>query len=494
MGRRPGLLHSRKTFDIEFRKTQLKRFWALVDENEEALRAALLQDLGKPLVEATGIERGVHLPKHNSSSPFSPIPHGTCLKEVILTPRFPAVSLFKNEIVFMLEKLDEWLAPEEPYVPEHFRRLSPTIYKQPKGICLVIGAWNYPFFLTASPFLGVIASGNTGIMKPSELAPHTAMLMASLVPKYLDQTCYRVINGGEPVATELLKMQYDHIFYTGGASVGKIVMKAAAEFLTPVTLELGGKSPAIVSKKADVKLAAKRIAWGKFACAGQTCVAPDYALVEEEVHEEFLEAMKQVIQEFYEGDPKAEHKMGRIVNKTHWERVTGLIAETKGKVVCGGGSEAESLYVEPTVVSNVSLDDPLMVQEIFGPILPVISVQSLLAACELIPKISPKPLGLYIMTEDTTEMEYVQLNTTSGGMAINDTMMQIGVPNMPFGGTGPSGMGSYHGKASIDTFSHRRSVVNVPMAADEAFEWRYPNGDQVAKFKFYKDNLEAKLP
>lgn len=293
---------SRKTFGIDFRKAQLKRFWALVDENEEALRAALLQDLGKPLVEATGLE----------------------------------LSLFKNEIVFMLEKLDEWLAPEEPYVPEHFRGLSPTIYKQPKGTCLVIGAWNYPFFLTVSPFLGVIASGNTGIMKPSELAPATAMLITSLVPKYLDQSCYRVINGGEPVVTELLKMQYDHICYTGGATVGKIVMKAAAEFLTPVTLELGGKSPVIVSKKADIKLAAKRIAWGKFACAGQTCVAPDYALVEEEVIEEFLEAMKTIVQEFYEGDPTAEHKMGRIVNERHWERVTGLLAETKGKLLVEG--------------------------------------------------------------------------------------------------------------------------------------------------------------
>ncbi|KAH8648356.1 aldehyde dehydrogenase [Tricladium varicosporioides] len=450
---------SRKTFDLDFRKTQLKQFWKLVDENEPALREALLGDVGKPLVEATGLE----------------------------------LSLFKNEIVFMLEKLDEWLAPEKPYVPEAFTGLSPTIYKQPKGACLVIGAWNYPFFLAASPFLGVIASGNTGIMKPSELAPRTAMLMAELVPKYLDQSCYRVINGGEEVVTELLKLQYDHILYTGGGAVGKIVMKAAAEFLTPVTLELGGKSPVIVSRKADLKLAAKRIAWGKFACAGQTCVAPDYALVEEEVLVEFLECLKGVIREFYDGDPSAEHKMGRIVNARHWGRVMGLLASTKGTIISGGGSDEATLYIEPTVVSNISLDDPLMLQEIFGPILPVVKVSSLPEACSLIPRISDKPLGLYIMTDDPTEVEYIISNCSSGGMAVNDCMTQIAVPNVPFGGIGPSGMGSYHGKASIDTFSHRKSVVNVPKEAEEAFEWRYASGDQVAKFTFYKENLEAKL-
>lgn len=319
------------------------------------------------------------------------------------------------------------------------------------------------------------------------------MLIAELVPKYLDQSCYRVVNGGKEVVTELLKLQYDHICYTGGAAVGKIVMKAAAEFLTPVTLELGGKSPVIVSKNANLKLAAKRIAWGKFACAGQTCVAPDYALVEEEVLMEFLGCLKQVIDDFYEGDPKVEHKMGRIVNARHWERVTKLLASTKGTIISGGNSDEAALYIEPTVVSNVALDDPLMLQEIFGPILPVVTVSSLPEACSLITQISDKPLGLYIMTEDTAEVQYIISNTCSGGMAVNDCMTQIAVPNLPFGGIGPSGMGSYHGKASIDTFSHRKSVVDVPKEAEEAFEWRYPSGDQVAKFTFYKENLEVKL-
>lgn len=330
-------------------------------------------------------------------------------------------------------------------------------------------------------------------MKPSELAPATAMLMAKLVPKYLDSSCYQVVNGGEPIVTELLKLQYDHILYTGGAAVGKIVMKAAAEFLTPVTLELGGKSPAIVTKNADLKLAAKRIAWGKFACAGQTCVAPDYALVDSTVLEPFLACLYEVIASFYEGDPAAKHKMGRIVNARHWDRVTKLLASTKGKVISGGGSDANTLFIEPTVVTELALDDPLMMEEIFGPILPIISVPSLSRACELVPEISEKPLGLYIMTEDTSEMEYTLNHTSSGGASMNDTMTQIAVPNLQFGGVGPSGMGSYHGKASIDTFSHHRSVVYVPKQAEEAFEWRYPSGDQVAKFEFYKANLEAKL-
>lgn len=330
-------------------------------------------------------------------------------------------------------------------------------------------------------------------MKPSELAPRTAMVLAKLVPKYLDQTCYRVINGGVETVTELLKLQYDHICYTGGAVVGKIVMKAAAEYLTLVTLELGGKPPVIVTKNANIKLAAKRIAWGKFACAGQTCVAPDYALVEAEVLPKFLESLHEVVAAFYEGNPSAKDKMGRIVNARHFERVTKLLSTTKGNVIIGGGSDAESLFVEPTVVTDVSIDEPLMREEIFGPILPIISVDSLPAACQLVSKISDKSLGLYVMTEDKAEMEYAITHTTSGGVVLNDVMTQIAVPNVPFGGIGPSGMGSYHGKASIDTFSHRKSTVHVPVEAEEGFEWRYPSGDQVVKYKFYKQNLEAKL-
>lgn len=330
-------------------------------------------------------------------------------------------------------------------------------------------------------------------MKPSELAPATASALALLVPRYLDTTCYAVVNGGVAVTTGLLKLRYDHILYTGGPAVAKIVMQAAAEHLTPVTLELGGKSPVIVSKNADLKLAAKRVAWGKFACAGQTCVAPDYALVEESVLESFVESLKEVTQEFYEGDAKAEHKMGRIVNLRHFERITTLLAKTKGQLVFGGSSDAHELFVEPTVVRDVALDDPLMLEEIFGPILAIVSVPSIAAACALIPRICRNPLGLYVMSEEKSELDFVIANTASGGVSLNDVMTQIAIPNVPFGGVGGSGMGAYHGKASIDTFSHKRSVVHVKREAEEAFGWRYASGDQVEKWRFYKENLEAKL-
>lgn len=295
------------------------------------------------------------------------------------------------------------------------------------------------------------------------------------------------------MVTELLKMQYDHICYTGDANVGKIVMTAAAKFLTPLTLELGGKSPVIISKNANIKLAAKRVAWGKFACAGQTCVAPDYALVEESVLDAFIDALPAVIAEFYEGNPAAKDKMGRIVNERHWTRVTKLLAETKGKIISGGKSDSKTLYIDPTIVTDIAIDDVLMQEEIFGPILPLVSVPSVVAACTLAAQISHQCLGLYIMTESADEMEYVIQHTSSGGVALNDVMTQIAVPNLPFGGIGSSGMGAYHGKASIDTFSHRRSVVHVPEQGEAAFEWRYPSGDQVEKFKFYKQNFEAKL-
>ncbi|TVY52347.1 Aldehyde dehydrogenase,dimeric NADP-preferring, partial [Lachnellula cervina] len=357
-----------KTRDIAFRKSQLKQFWALIDENEVELQQCLFEDLGKPVVEAQVME----------------------------------LMAVKNEIASMLTNMDTWLAPKSaPDVPIEYKNFTPTIHKQPLGTCLVIGAWNYPFVLATAPFVAVIAAGNTGIMKPSELAPATAMALANLVPRYLDQSCYRVINGGEAVATTLLKEKFGHICYTGGAKVGRIVMHAAAEHLTPVTLELGGKSPVIITKNADIMVAATRTVWGKFACTGQTCVAPDYAMVEECVKDEFLNALQQVITRFYQGKPQAESKMARIVNLRHWERITNLIRRTSGNIIAGGHGDENTLFIEPTVVSNVSLDDALMSDEIFGPILPVISISSLEEGCELIPRISEDPLSLYLMTEDS---------------------------------------------------------------------------------------------
>ncbi|TVY22422.1 Aldehyde dehydrogenase,dimeric NADP-preferring [Lachnellula hyalina] len=448
-----------KTRDIAFRKNQLKQFWKLIDENEVELQQCLFQDLGKPVIEAQVME----------------------------------LMSIKNEIVHTLTNMDTWLASEcAPDIPLEYKNFSPTIHKQPLGACLVIGAWNYPFVLVAAPFLAVIAAGNTGIMKPSELAPATAMALANLVPRYLDQSCYRVINGGEPVVTALLKEKFGHICYTGGANVGRIVLHAAAQHLTPVTLELGGKSPVIVTKSADIMVAATRIVYGRFACAGQTCVAPDYAMVEECVKDEFLNALQQVIRRFYQGKPQAEGKMGRMVNLRHWERVTDLLKRTRGNIIAGGHGDEKTLFIEPTVVSNVSLDDALMSDEIFGPILPVISFSSLEEACDLVSQILEDPLGLYLMTEDSNEVEYVLRNTRSGGVAINDTMTQIAVPNLPFGGVGRSGIGAYRGQAGFDSCSHRKSVVSVPSGAEDSLQWRYPTGVDAEKLAWIQNTLEAK--
>lgn len=355
--------------------------------------------------------------------------------------------------------------------------------------------WNYPLFLTVSPFLGVIASGCTGIMKPPEQARHTTAALTELVPKYLDQSCYAVVNGAAEESTALLAQRWNHIFYTGGMRVGAIVAAAAARYLTPVTLELGGKCPVIVSKSADIPLAARRIAWGKFACAGQTCVAPDYALVQAEVYDEFLAAMKRTTLDFYGRDAAADGKMARMINQAAWDRSMDLLRRSNGKVQFGGVENAsrQNLYIPPTVVSHLTLDDSLLSEELFAPVLPVVKIESLPEACEIIEKVFHDPLGLYIMSQDPSEYEFVLSHTRSGGVSLNDVMTQIAVPNLPFGGFGHSGWGNYHGKASIDTFSHRRSVVTVPKEAEEAFEWRYPSGDQRKKWRFYKSNLEAKL-
>lgn len=331
-------------------------------------------------------------------------------------------------------------------------------------------------------------------MKPPEYAPATAKALTELVPKYLDTSCYGVVNGAAETSQMLLGLPWNHIFYTGGKRVGTIVATAAAQSLTPVTLELGGKCPVIVTPSADLELAARRVAWGKFSCAGQTCVAPDYALVADEIYDAFIEAMKKTIPAFYGTDPSADGKMARIITPTHWDRVAGLLTATKGKVVAGGAALANraDLYIPPTLVADVALDDALLSDEIFAPILPMVRYTALEEACSLVLRIAKEPLGLYVMSEDKADLDYVVAHSISGGVSLNDLMTQIAVPNLPFGGFGQSGMGAYHGQMSIDTFSHRRSIVHVPKEAEDSFNWRYP-GDDEAKFKYYKTNLEAKL-
>ncbi|KAH9215265.1 putative aldehyde dehydrogenase [Leptodontidium sp. 2 PMI_412] len=451
---------SGKTLEITWRKEQLKSLWKLIDENESKIHDTITGDIGKPAVQIQVLE----------------------------------ILLVKNDIAFYLEKMDEWLAPESVEVPSPFENWAPTIYKRPKGTCLIISTWNYPITLTLLPLAAVIACGNTGIIKPSELAPQTASLLEDLLPKYLDPTCFKIVNGDKDVALELLQYPYGHLLFTGGAVIGKQVMQSAAKNLTPVTLELGGKNSVLVTEKADVELAAKRIAWGKFAIAGQTCFAPNQVIVHESVYEAFLEALKRVNKEFY-GDTTEPHKVGKIVNKVHWKRIMTLLESSKGEIVFGGKGDAENRFIEPTVMKDVEADDSLLQTEIFGPILPVLKYSTDVEGKKSLRSLSTGALGFFVFSDDIEQAMDILTWTSAGTAAINDVMGQIAPTGLPFGGVGASGMGSYRGKSGIDTFSHRQSVVNVPTA--QAFEdmsaWKYPGMESLETVKFLKDNMEAKI-
>ncbi|KAF2436310.1 aldehyde dehydrogenase [Tothia fuscella] len=450
-----------KTLPIEWRKEQLRQVFRMLDVHEKDFQESLFLDMGKIKLEAQLFEMG----------------------------------MLKNDIIHMLTELDNWLAPEAVSVPEPYQHWSPTVHKQPKGTCLIISPWNFPITLTVLPLIANIASGNTVIMKPSELAPHTAAKLTELLPKYVDPECFQFVNGDKDQVTELLKHPYGHIIYTGNGQIGSIVMAAAAKHLTPVTLELGGKSPAIVSDKANLALAAKRITWGKFFNAGQVCMCPDYALVQEDMLPKFLEELKKTFADTYGDD--ASGKISRIINNRHWNRLDTLLANSKGKIFFGGNRSESELYIEPTVITDICLGDSLLSDEIFGPILPILTYKTLPEAVQIIAKISEEPLGLYIFTEDTAESDFIRKNTRSGGMAINDAMGHVAVPSLAFGGIGGSGMGTYRGRAGVDTFSHRKSVATVPTTEEfeGLLEWRYavPSGDREEKYRFMKDNLEGKL-
>jgi aldehyde dehydrogenase (NAD+) len=352
---------------------------------------------------------------------------------------------------------------------------------------LIMGPWNYPFQLMISPLVGAIAAGNCAILKPAEDAPQTSALLAALVAEIFAPDYVTVVEGAKEVAQALLAERFDHIFFTGGAAVGRLVLAAAAPHLTPVTLELGGKSPCIVDRSARLDLAAKRIAWGKFINGGQTCVAPDYVLVDRSIKAEFLTHLVGAIEQLYGADPAVSQDFGRIVNKKQWERLRGLLddfvnrrASGDRSILLGGqmavtqktpSAESDTLcYLAPTVLDGVTWDDTLMAEEIFGPILPVLSYEDLDGAIAEINR-QPQPLALYIFAQDPAVQRQVLANTASGGVCINDTVVQFSLLSLPFGGVGQSGMGSAHGRASFDTFSHYRSVLKRSMLLD--IGWRY---------------------
>jgi aldehyde dehydrogenase (NAD+) len=341
-----------------------------------------------------------------------------------------------------------------------------VIHPEPLGTVCIIAPWNYPVQLLLAPLVPAIAAGNSAVLKPSEVTPTVAEALADLVPRYLDERLVGVVTGGVEETTALLEERFDHIFYTGNGNVARIVMAAAARHLTPVTLELGGKSPAIVAADADVRVAARRIAWGKFVNAGQTCVAPDYVLVDEAVEDELVAGLVTAIGDFYGEDPARSPDFARIVSDRHVERLAGLLdAGGYDSTVVGGDVDRGDRYVAPTVLTGVKPDAAVMGEEIFGPILPVIGVDGVEEAIRFVER-RDKPLALYAFSSDDRTLERIVEHTSAGGVALNHVLLHLAVPELPFGGVGPSGTGAYHGRAGFDTFSHRKSVLRKPTKPD----------------------------
>ncbi|MFN4875941.1 MAG: aldehyde dehydrogenase [Aphanizomenon sp.] len=422
-----------KTKDLAFRIAQLQILKQLVMENKSAIIQALKSDLHKPEFETYATEIGVN-----------------------------------KEIDYALKHINNWTKPKKAAVPWDLFSYSAKIYPEPLGVILIIGPWNYPFQLIISPLVGAIASGNCTIIKPSEFAPHTSNLISELIHKYFSPEYITVIPGSVETSQQLLAEKFDHIFFTGGTAIGKIVMAAAAKHLTPVTLELGGKSPCIIDTDINLEHTAKRITWGKFINAGQTCIAPDYLLVDQKIKPDLINALKKYLQEFYGENPATSPDYARIIHQKHFHRLTNLLK--CGKVIIGGETKPEELYIAPTLLDNVSLEDAVMQDEIFGPILPIIEYTDINEAITLINS-RPKPLALYLFSQNKNLQKRILQETSSGGVCINDTVMQVAVSSLPFGGVGDSGMGSYHGKASFNTFSHYKSVLQNSLPWD--IDWRY---------------------
>ncbi|MCR8862796.1 aldehyde dehydrogenase [Priestia megaterium] len=417
-----SFFNSGKTKDVAFRIETLKKLRELVVLHEDDILKAVKADLNKPEMEAKRAEVGLVL----------------------------------SEIDFAVKNLTEWAAPKEVETPFTHAGAKSYIYQDPYGLALVIAPWNYPFQLAVSPVVGAIAAGNCVVLKPSELTPHTSSLLAKMFNENFPEEYMTVVEGEVETSTALLKENFDYIFFTGSTMVGKIVAEAAAKHLTPVTLELGGKSPTIVHEDANIEEAAKRIARGKFANAGQTCVAPDYILVQRNVKDELLANLKQVVTNTYGEDVSQNLDFPHVVSEKHFDRLNSFL--TNGDIVFGGKTDRSRLFIEPTVLDNISWEDNVMQDEIFGPILPVIVYDEISEVIEAIVK-RPKPLALYLFSEDEAVQNRILNSVSFGGGSINDTINHMTSHYLPFGGVGDSGMGAYHGKASFDTFSHAKSIL-----------------------------------
>lgn len=411
---------TQQTKNIKFRKMYLEKLRDIIVEHEDLLCEAIYLDFGKSKFDTFTTE----------------------------------ISFVLNDIKYYLKNLNSLSKPKKVTTNLANQIGSSSIHPEPLGCVLVIGAWNYPYQLSLSPMIAALAAGNCCILKPSEIAENTMKVMAKIINENFPPEYLYVYEGGIDETTELLRLQFDKIFFTGSTKVGKIVYRAAAENLTPVVLELGGKSPAIVSKDADLEVAAKRIVWGKFLNAGQTCVAPDYLLVDESVHEQFLEMLRKYINEFKYGPDSEQYT--RIINDKNFDRLVKLINQEN--VYFGGNSDKKSLYIEPTLLSNINWDDAVMQEEIFGPILPIISFTHFNPVLNTILELE-KPLAAYLFTRNSEEKRSFTDKLSFGGGCINDVIMHLGNERMPFGGVGASGTGNYHGKFGFDAFSHQKSIL-----------------------------------
>ena len=416
-----------RTRSIDWRKQQLRALERLMNENEPAIAAALEQDLGRKPFEAW-------------------------LADIASTA---------GEAKAAAKNVRKWTRRRYRMLEMSQLPGRAWIEYEPYGTVLIIGAWNFPFALTLGPAVGAIAAGNTVVLKPSEVAPASSALMAELVPKYLDNDAIAVVEGDGAVSQELIEQGFDHLLFTGGTEIGRKVYESAASHLTPVTLELGGKSPVIVSADADIDVAAQRIAWTKLINSGQICIAPDYVLADAKIRDELVSKIKDAVTKFESADSTGK----RIVNQRHFDRLTASLAATKGNVAIGGGSDASTLSIQPTVVVDPDPTEPLMTDEIFGPILPVITVQSLDEAISFVNS-RPKPLAAYLFTKTKSIRERVVKEVSAGGMVINHLLFHFVTHKMPFGGVGPSGMGAYHGKFGFEEFSHRKTVMTKPTRPD----------------------------
>ncbi|MDT0688800.1 aldehyde dehydrogenase [Salegentibacter sp. F188] len=429
-----------ETKSVDFRLNQLKKFKSAIEKNEKKITDALHKDLHKSYEEAYLTE----------------------------------VSIVLQELKNHIKNVKKWSKPHKVSTPLHLLPSRGSLHHEPLGVSLIIAPWNYPFQLLMNPLVGAISAGCCAVLKPSEFTPNTAQVMQEIIAEIFDDNYIALVQGTQETGEALLKKRWDLIFFTGSTAVGKIVMKAAAEHLTPVVLELGGKSPCIVDETANLEIAARRIAWGKTINAGQTCIAPDYLLAHESIKEELIVKITESFEDMFGDEPQESKFYPRIIHEKAFDRLKGLMQD--GTVKSGGETDREEKFIAPTVLDNVKKSDPVMQQEIFGPILPVLSYSKMEEALAFINQ-NEKPLALYYFGKEKNAKE-VLTKTTSGGVCINDTLMHITNHHLPFGGVGGSGMGQYHGKESFKTFSNQRAVVKTPTWIDVSFKY--------APFKHFK--------